>query len=83
LEPEEMKTFCCATILIAARVVVCSQAKVYMTSAFSPFSTIHKKNVSKTSLNLSPAIMVRGGVSASDAVLKSFYGDALGESIIM
>jgi hypothetical protein len=54
-----------------------SSTSIYDISFLSIFYNPQEK------LNLSPAIMVRGGVSASDAVLKSFYGDALGESIIM
>ena len=54
-----------------------SSKSIYDISFLSIFYNPQEK------LNLSPAIMVRGGVSASDAVLKSFYGDALGESIIM
>ena len=57
-----------------------------MTIAFSPsqsgFAAVHKSSATnrpKTSSDLSPAIMVRGGAAAGDVVLKSFYGDALGE----
>lgn len=66
-------------IIITANVL----ATVPLSAAFSPSqsgnASIHKKRqskVSKTSLDLSPAMFVRGG---GDVVLKNFYGDALGE----
>ena len=64
-------------------------SEVNLATAFSPsqsgFAAVHTDstrtpNRSKTSLDLSPAIMVRGGAAAGDVVLKSFYGDALGEN---
>jgi hypothetical protein len=74
-----MKIFSYSAIVITAQIV----ATVSLSAAFSPsqsgLASIRKKSpskVCKTSLNLSPAIFVRGG---GDVVLKSFYGDALGE----
>ena len=74
-----------------AALAVAFSSRVDLAVAFSPsqsgFAAVHKnsthsRNRSKASLNLSPAIMIRGGAATGDAVLKSFYGDALGENYL-
>lgn len=81
---KQMKILGYSAIVIAAQIAatVSLSAVFSPTAAFSPsqlgIASIRKKSpskVSKTSLDLFPAIFVRGG---GDVVLKSFYGDALG-----
>jgi hypothetical protein len=80
-----MKSFCYIILLLTtASAFSAILPPVAFSQSLAALAAIRKKHgskLAKTALNLSPAIMVRGG--ASGVVLQNFYGDALGEFMLI